>query len=252
MACVAGVKCNGFSVSGAKSCIMAAFAAGLPLCAGPASAGFLDPVGRSQVITTLGYSSFSRQFDAQGRLKRSSSFTKSTSETRVSYGYSEHLTLIAELAGDRVMPQFANDPGAESSWSAIAGARVLLWRGTEWVFSGQVLAGGGAGAGRAGLVADARLALGRGFKIGEMAAFADVQGGYRHASPGNSLSSGLMPALGSARMRNGCCLRRSLPLMGLRTAACPTVSASRHKLAWCGMSGPAGPCRSVASPRFMA
>ncbi len=69
----------------ASARVLAAGAATLSVEA-PARAGFLQPEGTTQVITSGSGSRFSRQFDAKGRLRRAATFSKANLETWVQNG----------------------------------------------------------------------------------------------------------------------------------------------------------------------
>jgi hypothetical protein len=166
------------------------------LGAAPASAGFLQPEGTTQVISTTSVSSFSQDFQIGTRLRRSVVFSKTSLDTHYASGLTRDVTLIGQLTSDQVMAQLVNQTLALSSWSAIAGLRVRLHEQGNTIVSAQVLAGPGRALERSGLVADARLLVGHGFRLGTMPAFADVQLGYRLGAPGDRQELRLDASLG--------------------------------------------------------
>jgi hypothetical protein len=153
----------------------------------PALAGFLRPPGASEVIVAAGLSSFSRRFDARGRLARSGAFSKMGLDVHASHGLNERVGLIANVAIDRLERSDKGFAPAQS-WHVLAGPRLVLWRGEATVLSAQALAGFGrddsARGAALGAMADARLLLGHGFRWGDWPAFGEVQAGYRFAAPG--------------------------------------------------------------------
>lgn len=147
-------------------------------------AAFLQPEGTTQLISASSVSSFSRSFDAKGRLKRSATFSKSSLDVHVAHGLTEHISLIATASSDRLTSKFANDPGSAFGWSAMAGLRIPLWQADGGIISAQALAGIGRDVSRGSFVGEARVLAGRNLSIGGVLGFADAQLAWRQNAPG--------------------------------------------------------------------
>jgi hypothetical protein len=165
----------------------------------PARAGFAQPEGAGQIIATSSVSQFSKTFDAQGRLRRASTFSKLYLETHAEYGLTERVTLVGRFGQEALQPGVLDGTnGLVSQRFVEAGARVALTRFDafhigELRLSAQVLGGwrscGCAGAAtRAGDAAqtsqgvtlDARMIAALPFALAGMESFAELQAGYRH------------------------------------------------------------------------
>ncbi len=153
----------------------------------PAKAAFLQDKGATQFIQSAGISSFSRAFDANGRLKRASAFSKTSLDIFVGHGLTEAVSLIGEVSSSRLMPRIltATDVDSGTMWSAMGGIRARLWHDGASIISVQALAGGGRDMGRAGMMGDVRLLLGHNFNLAGYSGFADLQAGYRQTAPGS-------------------------------------------------------------------
>lgn len=165
-------------------------------------AAFLQPEGAFQAISSTSYSSFSRRFDAKGRLRRAAAFSKTALDASLSYGLNQNVTLVGEASTDQLSPRFLDDRGAALTWSGLAGARLALWRTDDAVVSVQLLGGVGqtrtdSATGRAGAMADARLLMGRNIGMAGLPGFADVQLAYRFAAPGTPSEIRLDATLGA-------------------------------------------------------
>jgi hypothetical protein len=83
----------------------------------PAKAALLQDRGVSLFSQSAGINSFSRAFDANGRLKRASIFSKTSLDILVGHG------LIGEVSSSRLMPRIltATDVDSGTMWSAMGG-----------------------------------------------------------------------------------------------------------------------------------
>lgn len=149
-----------------------------------AEAAFLNPEGTTEVISTSTVSGFSRGFDAKGRVRRASTFSKTSLDVFMAHGIRENLTLIATVSSDSIRTKFAGDPGSSMSWNALAGVRVPIWGSGERILSAQALVGAGRDAGRSGIMAEARLLAGQNLAVSGMPGFADLQVAMRQNAPG--------------------------------------------------------------------
>lgn len=147
-------------------------------------AAFLQPEGTTQLISANSISGFSRNFDAQGRIRRSNTFSKTSLDVYAAHGLTENLTFVAATSTDRLVTKFANDPGSNINWNAMAGLRMPLWRSDDSIVSVQALAGAGRETGRSGLMAEARLMAGHNLVVGGIPGFADAQLAWRQNAPG--------------------------------------------------------------------
>lgn len=174
----------------------AALAFACAFACAPAGAGFLQPEGSTQLISTTSVSSFSQDFQIGPRLRRSMVFSKNNLDTHYASGLTRDITLIGQFNSDQATVQLVNQTLALSSWSAIAGLRVRLHEQGDTIVSAQVLAGPGRALERSGLVADARLLVGHNLRLWSVPAFADVQLGYRLGRPGERQELRLDASLG--------------------------------------------------------
>ncbi len=165
----------------ASARVLAAGAATLSVEA-PARAGFLQPEGTTQVITSGSGSRFSRQFDAKGRLRRAATFSKANLETWVQNGLNERLMLVARFGQEGLWPRILNDGAPVSQHSFVeGGARVETGRIGDLRLSAQLMGGWRRCAcGPDGFTVDARLIAALPFKALDRSGFAEVQAGYRH------------------------------------------------------------------------
>ncbi len=200
----------------------------------PVAAAFLKPEGEVEIISSSTASGFSRGFDAAGRLRRSAEFSKASLETHVSYGFSESVTLMGEIASDRLQPRIVNDPGERSAWTALAGVRARLWHDGGAVMSAQLMMGPGFGNGRSGFAADARLLGAYSFAILEMPAFVELQLGRRWGAPGTPAELRLDATLGMRPHEDWLVLLQMFAARGDRLGAAPASFRlkSQFSLVW--------------------
>ena len=203
---------------------MPAFAA-IVLIASMASAqaAFLQDKGTTQYIHSAGISSFSRAFDAKGRLKRASSFSKTALDIFIGHGLTDAVSLIGEVSSNRMIPRILTDTDVDSGtmWSAMAGVRARLWHDGTSIVSIQALAGGGRDIGRAGMVGDVRLLLGHNFSLAGYHGFADLQAGYRRNAPGSRPELRFDASLGLRLHRDVQIIGQVLTAHGFRHAGQP-------------------------------
>ncbi|MGL4439877.1 MAG: hypothetical protein ACRCUE_11430 [Bosea sp. (in: a-proteobacteria)] len=147
-------------------------------------AAFLQPEGQTQVISANGVSGFSRDFDANGQIRRNNTFSKTSLDVFAMHGLTETITLVAATSTDRITTKYANDPGSDINWNAMAGVRMPLWQQNGSIVSAQALVGAGRETGRSGLMAEARLMAGHNLSVADVPGFADVQLALRQNAPG--------------------------------------------------------------------
>jgi hypothetical protein len=152
--------------------------------AAASDAAFLQQEGSSQLISNSTVSGFSRDFDAKGRLVRSGTFSKTSLDVFAAHGLTSTITLVGAVSTDRLLPKFATDPGASTTWNAMAGVRAPLWQSDGGIISVQALAGAGSEMRGSGFIAEARLMAGRNLSIGTIPGFMDVQIAWRQNAPG--------------------------------------------------------------------
>lgn len=145
---------------------------------------FLQPEGTTQLILASGLSSFSRDFDAKGRIVRGNTFSKTSLDVFATHGLTPSLTLVAALSTDRLTPKFANVTGSNATWSGLGGLRMPLWQDGGSIISVQALAGTGREMASTGLMAEARLMAGHNLSFTNVPGFADVQVAWRQNAPG--------------------------------------------------------------------
>jgi hypothetical protein len=147
----------------------------------PARAGFLQPEGVTQVITSGAASRFSRQFDAGGRLRRAASFSKRSLETYVEHGFSDRLMLIARMGAEQLVPAVQDEWTKPRQTRFIeVGGRFLAAEISGMRFSGQMLGGWRACiCGPQAFTLDVRAVAARSFQIHGFDAFGDIQAGFR-------------------------------------------------------------------------
>lgn len=203
---------------------MPAFAA-IVLLSGvmPSQAAFLQDKGTTQFIQSAGISSFSRAFDAKGRLKRASTFSKTALDIFIGHGLTDTISLIGEVSSSRMIPRIltATDVDSGTIWSAMGGIRARLWHDGTSIVSIQALAGGARDTGRDGMVGDIRLLLGHNFTLAGYNGFADLQAGYRQNAPGSRPELRFDTTLGLRLHRDVQIIGQVLTAHGLRHAGQP-------------------------------
>jgi len=203
----------------AQGRIGAALALAMPASLAPAKAGFVQPRGTTEVISTTGTSGFNRSFDARGAIRRSGTFAKSSLDVHASHGLSDRLALVGQLSSAQLQADVAVPP--ETHWSGLAGVRGRLWTDGATILSSQVLLGAAKESRGAGFAADARLLLGRSFSLGTMPGFADLQFGYRRNAPGARPELRLDGTFGLWLHPNWLALGQIFATHGLREGAQP-------------------------------
>jgi hypothetical protein len=147
-------------------------------------AAFLQAEGATQLISANSVSGFSREFDANGRIRRSGTFSKTSLDVFATHGLTETVTFVATTSTDRLVTKYASDVGSTISWNAMAGLRVPLWQESGSIVSVQALIGAGREVRGAGMMAEARLMAGHNLAIAEVPGFADIQLAWRQGAPG--------------------------------------------------------------------
>jgi hypothetical protein len=148
----------------------------------PARAGFLQPEGVTQVISSGAASRFSRQFDAKGRLRRAETFSKASLETYIERGFNGRFMGIMRGGTEQLTLDVIDDAnGIQQARFIEAGGRLFVGDYGGVRVSGQLLAGWrGCACGSQVLTADARAIFAMPFQLGGIDAYAEAQAGYRH------------------------------------------------------------------------
>ena len=145
-------------------------------------------VGRGQVISTTLFDNADKGFDDNGDLTRQVHFNKSEGAVYWEHGLTEKTTMVIQTSYQDVEFRAGVD---DVSFSGVGetylGLRHLLWRNNKWVFSGQggvLLAGAGetvadADLGFGSTNYEARVLLGRSFKLAKRDGFLDLQAARR-------------------------------------------------------------------------
>lgn len=174
-----------FSISGLLRAVMAA-AAVLFSAQSPASA---DPwtreKGHGQVHTTVYATDSARGFDDSGKVVDIPDYTKTEAYLLVEFGLTDNLTLIATPSFRAVSVENGDD--TQGLGYTDLGARYRIASKDNWVLSVQGLLrvpgkrrrDSLAQVGSTDAEYEARVLVGRSFKIGNTDAFLDVQGAYR-------------------------------------------------------------------------
>ncbi len=155
-------------------------------CDAPAEAGFLQPPGTSQIITVATLGGFDAAFDNAGRLRRAARFAKGAVDTHVSHGWSDKVTLLAQISSESLSPMIVNGGGDYAATLGLVGARWRLATAGETLISLQPMVGYGTSSAGRGAAFDLRVVMGRGLRLADRPAFVEAQIGYRHGLPGQA------------------------------------------------------------------
>lgn len=165
---------------------------GLGISAAHAGA-FLQPPGEGQVIASVRFVRADAGFDAGGRLRTGSFYSKSEIQAYAEYGLRDWVTIVFSPSILHLHVQSALPPGYSGMGDSELAARVRLLTYGPAVISlqgggltrGDMLGFGHRGlTGKAGVQGDIRLLAGSGFECGPWHCFADAQIGYRPAASG--------------------------------------------------------------------
>jgi hypothetical protein len=173
---------------------------GPALWPGEARAGFLQKPDTTQVITLATLGGFDSAFDHAGRLRRSATFAKAAVDTHVSHGWSERVTLLAQISSERLRPAVINAGDGYDATIGLFGARWRIGAVGAMTLSLQPMVGYGLSTTGRGVVADLRIVAAQSFTIAGAPAFIETQFGYRHGAPGQprewrtDLTFGVRPA----------------------------------------------------------
>ena len=154
---------------------------------------FLQPPGEGQVIASVRFVRADAGFDAGGRLKTGSFYSKSEIQAYAEYGLRDWMTIVFSPSILHLHVQNALPAGYSGVGDSELAARVRLLAYGPAVISlqaggvarGDMLGFGHRGlTGKAAVQGDVRLLAGSGFACGPWHCFADAQIGYRPAASG--------------------------------------------------------------------
>jgi protein XagA len=169
-----------------RSILSAAALATLALPVPALASGWTQQKGHGQVIVTGVYSNSTRGYDGDGNVVDIDDYEKTEAYLLVEYGLTDDLTVIANPSFRHVGIDGASDNTTGLGYTEV-GARYRLFEGDGWVLSLQGTAripgarrrDSLAQVGSTDAEYDLRALVGKGFRLGGMDAFVDVQGSYR-------------------------------------------------------------------------
>lgn len=150
------------------------------------------PDGTGQWLATFTGATSRSAFDGSGRLMSTPRYDKLDADVLVEYGITDRLTAIFQTGLQHVDIAAPIDASRTGLDYTDFGARYQFWQGDGWVVSGQALleipgttdTSNPAAIGYTDVEADLRLLVGKGFMLGTMPAFVDVELAHRQRGDG--------------------------------------------------------------------
>jgi hypothetical protein len=156
-----------------------------------AAAWTLDARHGQAIITTTA-SRADEGFDGSRSLHSRSRYQKLDTQALLEYGLTDRLTLILAPGLQHIQVGTSSAATDGNPYYVEAGARLGIWNGSNWVFSGQATLHWTANSGgtnsipvdNTGTQIDMRALFGYGFRFAHRPAFLDLQAGQRFRSGG--------------------------------------------------------------------
>ena len=150
------------------------------------------PDGTGQWLATFAGATSTSAFDSGGRLASTPRYDKLDADVLVEYGVTDRLTAIFQTGLQHIDIASPIDASRTGLDYTDFGARYEFWQADGWVVSGQALVeipgttdrSNPAAIGYTDFEADLRLLVGKGFMLGTMPAFVDVEIAQRQRGDG--------------------------------------------------------------------